>query len=272
MELVDYKRNFEGSTDRGPSKALWGDCPWGALQADPNIGFTFFDDFLNFSQHITDQNVQGYSSYIDTGVTIKQLAAYGGVAEIAGNDADNDQGYLVMGGDSGAPFVINDSYQSSLWFEARIKKASIADNACALLVGLIEPGVAAAATLVNDTGAIADKDFIGFHVDQADGEICDFTYRKSGQTAQVLLAQAATLVADTWVKVGFKYDWRAPTDRRISIFVDGVEKTTYGTAANVAAATFPDGELLTFIWGAKVGTAAESKAQIDWVRIAQLSP
>ena len=42
------------------------------------------------------------------------------------------------------------------------------------------------------------------------------------------------------------------------------------TAALIAAAAFPDAEPMAAVWCAKVGAAAESKAQMDWWRAVQL--
>ena len=122
MNKVTYAGDLTDGSDAanpGPSPSIWGDCPWGEAQVDPNVGFGFWDDFLNFAQHISDQSTQQYDSYIDTGVTIKSLAGViGGQVEIAGNDADNDEGVLSCY----APFVqVSDTAADAkrLWFEAR---------------------------------------------------------------------------------------------------------------------------------------------------------
>jgi hypothetical protein len=77
-------------------------------------------------------------------------------------------------------------------------------------------------------------------------------------------------VADTFVKLGFLYDPSAPPAKRIKVFVSNVEQSTYVTAANIAAATFPDGEELGFLFGMKMGSAVLAEAAIDWWAFAQL--
>lgn len=271
---VRHRQNLSSAdTRRGPSPNIWGDCPVKDIIENPGLGVYFFDDFLNLSQHVSDQDVQQYASYIDTGVTIKQLPVIGGVLEVAGNDADNDEGSITTGGNTGTLAVISDTSgeDRKLWFECRIKKASVSDNACAYFVGLAEEGLAGADTLVNDTGVLkTTADFIGFRVLHDNGEEIDFVYQKASQTPVEVIAAAASMVADTYIKLGFVYDPTAPTAKRIRIFVNNVEQSTYVTGANIAAATFPDAEELALLLATKVGAAAESKFQMDWWRLAQL--
>ena len=72
------------------------------------------------------------------------------------------------------------------------------------------------------------------------------------------------------MKLGLVYDPAAPSDRRVTFFVDGVDIGSYVTGTDIAAATFPDGETLGWIFATKVGSAAEVKANVRWVRFCQL--
>jgi hypothetical protein len=270
MQIVKYGGYNDG---RGPSAGLWGDLP-PDLGADPNCGFVVGDDFLNFSQHISAQDVQEYSSYIDTGVTMTQQATIttllneAGVMVMGGNDADNDEGVLATHG----PITqVSDTAGDAkkMWFEAKWKKASVADNALAVFIGLaFDNGSAVPVTntlcLTDDDGALGAFSFLGFHVDQANGDSMDFVFKAEGQTAVVVKSGVHVPVADTYVKLGFKYDPSAPPAKRIAIYIDGVEQTTYVTATQIAAATFPDAEPLGFTYCGKVGAAAEVLSQVDW--------
>lgn len=271
---------YNGRTDRRLSNRLWQEA-WREMDRnDPSSHYFDFDDFTNFPQHVSDQDTQKYSTYIDTGVTLKQKSTLDlgnskgvvrGELEVAGNDADNDEGSIQAGGNTGPEVVISDTAGSNklLIFEARISKASIDDNALAFAIGLAEPGKAGANALVDNTGEIADMDFIGFQVLHADGEIVKAVYRKAGQTKQVVAATALTMEAGVYYKMGFVYDPNESADYRIKFFVDNVDIGSYVTATNIAAATFPDGEALSRIFATKVGAAAESKAQMDWWGIFQ---
>ena len=280
MTDVRLKNNLgDANTDAwlGSSPALWGDCPLESIRNGRIGGIIFEDDFvsaLSLSAGAGD-SLAGYLAYGDTGVTMKAMAGVaGGILELAGNDADNDEG--VLSGGSPA-FVVSDTAgeDKKMWFEARVKKASIANNALGMFVGLAwdhGDGVSVAKTLclTDNDAALGAFSFLGFHVDQADGDAMDFVYKAEGQAAVVKIAGVHVPVADTWVKVGFVYDPAASADKRIRVFVNNQEKTTYVTATNIATATFPDAEPMAPVWAGKVGAAAESKAQIDWWRCIQL--
>jgi len=272
MKSVMVRHNLTTDTTRRPSPNIWADCPVLDLIENPERGLYFWDDFQNFPKHSTAQQVQKYASYIDTGVTIQQIATdrYG-VLQIAGDDADNDEGSITTGGNTGGLAVIGDSgAEGKLWFEARIAKSTIADNGKAFFVGLAEEGLAGADTLVNDTGAFADKDCFGFRVLQDNGEEVDLVWKKAGQTVQEV-ANIATMAADTYIKLGFIFDPSAPTTKRIRLFINNVEYTTYITGTNIAAATFPDGEELALLLATKVGTGSLTTTfNMDWWRLAQL--
>lgn len=268
--------SYRGSGDNGHrlSDAIWRD------PRVPNIeeiingqvdGWVLDDDFVKAPTFASATEEDGYTTYQDTGVTIKGATgseAQGGVLEIAGNDADNDEGSIQL---SHGPFVISDTAAEEFGFafEARIKKASIADNALGLFLGMAEPGFAVADALTDDDAVMADKDHIGFHTDQADGDALDFVYTKSGQTDTVQIAGVHTWVADTYVKVGFLYLPTNPGDKRIMVFVNGVEQSTYITATEIATADFPDGEELAPALATKVGADAEVKCYLDRWRAMQ---
>lgn len=284
MTRVMLKDNLGSErSDRWFSPNIWGDCPIEAIKNGTVIGRFFQDDFTGPCPN-TDAGLYegagespglGYLFYGDTGVTIKaQAGVEEGVVEVAGNDADNDESVMSTGSPS---WNISDTAADAkkLWFEARVKKASVADNACGMFVGLgwdHGDGVSVAKTLclTDDDAALGAFSFIGFHVDQANGDSIDFTYKAEGQTAVVTISGLDVVVADTFMKLGFVYDPDADTANRIPVFLNNVKQTTYVTGANIAAATFPDAEPMAMVWAAKVGTAAESKAQMDWWRAAQL--
>lgn len=271
---VEHRRNFSGAlTEPGISPNIWSNCPWGLIDDGVIPGRIFWDDFLNFPQHSSSQTTQLYSSFISTGVTIKATAQKYGEVEFAALDAADEEALITTGGNTGTLAIISDTAADArqLWFECRIKKSSVADNALAIFVGLAEEGLAAADTLVDTTGALADKDFFGFRVMHDNGEELDVAWSKAGDgVATQEIANIATLAADTYVKLGFIYDPLANPDKRIRIFVNNVEYVTAVTAAQIALGSFPDGEELALLLAAKSGGATEKKLQIDWWRLAQL--
>lgn len=269
---------------RGLSPALWDFNILDEIRSHRKNGVYFFDDFHNLSQHISDQNVQQYGSYIDTGVTIQSLAEIDaaatadnevcGICQIAGNDADNDEGVLATYGALGN-ISGTDSKKRPLWFEGRFRKASVADNGLGLFLGLAyDNGTLGPLTntlcLTDDDAALGAFSFLGFHQDLANGDSLDFVYKAEGQAQTVAISGVKALVADTWYRVGFKYDPNQTAAKQIAIFIDGVEQSTYVTETQIDTATFPDDEVLGLTWCTKVGTAAESKSHLDWWAFAQL--
>ncbi len=290
MTRVIPKRNLSAElTDRWFSPNVWGDCPIEAIKNGTVIGRFFQDDFAGPCPN-TDAGLYegagespglGYSFYGDTGVTMKaQAGAEEGVLEVAANNGDNDEGIMST---TSPAFIVSDTAGDAkkLWFEARVKKASITDEELGMFIGLgwdHGGGVSLAkenCLTDNEADLGADQSgnqysFLGFHVDLSDADTLDFVYQADSQAQTVKIAGLDTLETDTFVRLGFVYDPNAPATKRIAVFLNNVKQTTYVTATNIAAATFPDAEPMAMLWATKVGEAVEHKAQLDWWRGCQL--
>ena len=269
--LVQYKGLNDG---QGPSPNLWADLPRDIQ--DRNVGVSIWDDFLTAVSYSTNTEVisEGgvYTSYVDTSNTIANLVdETGGVLALTTDNTDNDETWLESGSATSVLGKISDTAgdDRKLWFEARVKVSEIADSKIDWFIGLAEEGLAAADT-ITDGDAMASKDFIGFRVLADDGDAIDAVYRKAGQAEQEVKSGAGVPVADTFIKLGFHYNPKAETAKRITFYVDGVEQNAYVTGTNIAAATFPDGEELCFLAGLKNGTGQVNEFAIDWWRYAQL--
>lgn len=272
---VTHARNLTGEiTDRFQSPAIWANFPWQEKLRDPTTYLDHCDDFHNLPDLSADANDDIYSSYIDTSNTIKMLATekMNGVCRLALDNTDNDGPVLQMGGGAGGCVMISDTAGDDLplWFEARWRKSSVADNGIAVFIGLAQEGLAADdGVLVDDTGVLTDVDHIGFNVAHDNGEELNFAFTKEGQTDTELLAAMDTLVASTWVKTGFKFDPDFDTSKRIKVFLNNSEQSTYVTGTQIAAATFPDGEEMAPTFAGKNGAAGATNLDLDWFRIAQ---
>ena len=145
MTRVLPKRNLSAEqTDRWYSPNIWGGCPIEAIENGTVRGRFFQDDFTGpcpntdagLFEGAGESKGLGYLFYGDTGVTMKaQAAVEEGVVEVAGNNLDNDEGTMSTVSPS---WIISDtaSEAKKLWFEARVKKASITDEALGMFVGL----------------------------------------------------------------------------------------------------------------------------------------
>lgn len=257
-----------GASERGLSGALWSRVPSHAL--DPRSAKFIYEEFDGFGGLVA-ANVGGYASplgwyksYEDTGGAIAPLAtSVNGVIEIATDGTDNDEIWLQHGSATSVFGKIDTAAGSNFMqiFECRINVDQIASGN--VFVGMGEEGLAAADT-ITDAGALASKDLIGFQSLEATPTVLDFVYRKAGQAAQVVKTGAHTLVADTFVKVGWVYDPKAPNANKVRAFVNGVELTSYITATNLAAATFPLAEEMSPLFGVKNSTTTAKKLRVDW--------
>jgi hypothetical protein len=260
-----------GNSGAGQSAGVWKDMPE-SIRTDRNVGYFWFDDFLHFQDPTTAKNYGPYK-VLDTGdCTLTEGAVAGGVLKLLTTTDNEDCGICL--GNGAAPFVISDTAGKKLWFEAKVKKSIITDAKAGFFVGLADE-TALAANFIADAGNdFGDNDLIGFWCDETDdstGAHVHFVYQITGQDFVTKIDTVATLTADTWVKLGFVYDPAAEDTKKIKIFVDGVEQSTYVTAANIAAATFPDGEELTPIFYANAASNDDVTASMDWWQIAQLA-
>lgn len=296
VQTISVRQNLGSAlTTRGPSPAIWWDCPEMAIRNGEIDGIADGDDFtsLLFEDTVVSTTVGNYREYIDTSNTIRLVAdtttTFGGQLALITDATDNDGPVIVRMGPNAAssalgPYMIGNSVGASfpLWFEARIKVASIADDVTALFCGLFQNAGAAGAAandgcLEDNTGDIVDsKSCIGFrtkHVNSGTAgtnALLDFVYQDSANTAPtVSIASVATLVADTFIKVGFKYDPKAPAANKIKCFINNIEQSTYITTALIDAAAFPENDALAFTLCQKNGSSAGGTLTIDWWKCIQ---
>lgn len=272
--------NHRGANTSGLSPRLWSRVTGTAMQSDGSKRLILVGDDFNApkaADTYTDVYSEvAYTSYIDTGGTLLGLAdEKGGVLALAMDNTDNDEIWMEAGDGTIQLGQISDTAGDDhlTAFECRVKFSSIVDGVCSFFAGLATPGLAAADTMTDDTGALAAaKSFIGFR-NLLDGDGVDCYYQAVSQTGVTSISDAHTLVADTFVKLGFLYDPSAPASKRITWYVDNVEQSTYVTATQIATATFPDAEALTFLFGYKntIGTTpSTTEGAIDWWAFAQL--
>jgi len=267
------------NSDVGQSPRIWGDCPADLLRNDFNAGFICADHFKAFHGSVSSNVGRyfgpdgGYVSYEDTSCSIAQLATErDGVVRLATTTTDNVEVWLMPGSATSVAALLSDSTLYKTWFEARVRFNSITDDKFGFFVGLAEEGLAAADT-ISDAGALADKDFVGFFRDEADGDQLDTVHNKAGAGGVTTVkadAAPSALVADTWVKLGLLYEPEHHDGARITYFVDGVALDDTIDASTFAAG-FPDGEELHALFGLKNATNELAQLDVDWWQLAQLN-
>jgi len=266
----------------GPSPRLWGRVFGAAMPPDGQKRlFLVSDDFaaVHNSGTVTDlvsehpyviyasdtsnHKVQGMADE-EGGVLQLYIDASASANEECGVEAGDAVGQLGQISDTSG-----DDHLTA--FECRLKVSSITTGKLALIAGLASPATAVDGGVIDTTGGPkADKAFIGFQILADDGDSMDFCYQGASQTRQDKITGVHVPVADTFVKLGFVYDPSAPASKRITVYVDNEEQSTYVTSTNIAAATFPDAEALTFICQMKgIAGSVALETAVDWWAFAQ---
>lgn len=283
---MDLFRKHQDQQGRGLTYDLWKNFPLMEIMAlrDLNVGYGVFPNLASFDSAVdaaagtVRYGSDGARTYEDADSYIKQLKEVGGGLRIF-NTTNNEEAWIQWGGDNGAPFRISDAAGEAreLVFEAAIRFNTVADDKGGFFIGLGEEGLAAADTIV-DAGTLADKDLIGFFRAEGDGDAIDIVYRKAGQALQTVKADWKTIAADTWYHVGFRYHqknrtvkfWFGTGDRSTTIMDVDTDNTI--TAADIAAATFPDAELLAPLAGGKSASADDTYMDVRLLACGQLAP
>ena len=253
-------------TGNGPSAIIWADCPVLEMILDPGRGDHVYDNFALSNI----ENGDGYQGLGDN-APVYVVDTLEGRLSVTSGGTDNDQSMLATTVDLGH---ISDGAGegAKLWFEARVKVSSIADMG--LFVGLAAEADAAVDFLDdNSADLVSTADCIGFHVLTASPTAVGTVYQKGGQTKQPVETGVHTLVADTYVKIGFVYDPdEAEASKRIRFYVNGAETATAVSATNIAAATFPDSVNMGLMLTTKTGEGVTKSLIVDWWRFAQVKP
>jgi hypothetical protein len=259
--VTNYDANLVApDTGAGPSAAIWKDCPIIQMQSDPSIGYYIFDDFVNAPDLATNvaagaAQVGMYSTFLSDGSAIGNAAEAGGAIFLNGSDS-NEAAILRAGG---AAFNLAAS-SKKMWFEARVKAGTISNDQNGFFVGLYEDVAMTATVPIAADGTLAAEVFAGFHRLEGDGDKLDVVHC-DGSTATTLSADAITLVADTYVKIGMVFEGDT-----ITFYENG---SSVGTLA-VGATEYPDATTMNPVI-AILGEATEATGvTMDWWRVAQL--
>lgn len=250
-----------GQSQRTVQTRMWQQLAGQALSPDGVArGNLLYDDFQTFYPVTVTtaagqlQPGNGYFAYIEADNTVGSIKPVadkmGGVIKLLTStdsaDGDNHDTVLGTNGNVGVLGKISDTAGSdkALVADFRFQLASVTDGDGSVFLGLGEKGLCAANTPIQDDSGhtLSDDDVIGFFIGEDDNDALKFVYRKNGGALQTVLTYGTALAKDTWYQAGFIYNPAAPSAKRIKIFIDNVEQSTYVTATNIAAATFPDGE------------------------------
>lgn len=262
------------ATNRGPSKDLWKGCP--ALELDHGVksGFLYWSDFLGTYVQVTGGVVAASTTLPDpwaaftnatTGSTVASavspIDATGAIVLASTTAQEGVHMGLHTAKNTTVPIDAL-SATNRVWFEGRVKVSGIATTESCLWFGLTKVGrLTTLGTIANLGAAPAAVDGIGFFKATVTAPAAIQTFTSNG-TATAVNASAGTFVANTYVKLGFRWDGPANIG---TFFVDGVADST---TVNLSTTQFPAGENLGLHIGFMGGVAATAQtATFDWVRL-----
>jgi hypothetical protein len=288
---MSNRPELPGNNPKGLSNALWANIPTDLIFGckDKGVGIGLYDDFDGFGPCGAISSTAGwfqsnginYLAYIDgdAGVmatpgvnvavptTTPAVDANGpGVIILTPDDDADDAVVLQAGGGVQMPFNVIQATAGLLVFETRFKVSAITASCTDLFIGLGGTGACANNGVGNDTsGTMASNNFLGFTREGTATSGLTFVIQRVSGTQQEH-ADVGTLVADTYIKAGFRFD---PLTKICSIWIDGV-KVHEVTAAQTAATPWPT-LFMNFIAEMKYQATAAHGLYIDWWGCAQLA-
>lgn len=268
MNTVQYKGSQNAGlldASRGPSQSIWSDCPILEILNGVVDGVYLFDEFENGPRVAAGAEAAygRYRGFADTGGLVADGDEVGGTLNLS-SDGDNEGASFRT---SCAAFQIKRGL-GKFWFEARVKSSTIADTKHGIFVGLMADNALTAIVPITAAGAIADVNIVGFHRLEGDGDYFDTIYKADGVTQVTVQADAAVIVADTYVKLGIVFD---PATNVLSFYRNGVKLATSYTVVAATGTDFPNDVRLGLVMAVLNATASTpGSSEIDWWRAAQL--
>lgn len=272
LNTIDFTLNGSTDSSRGPSDSIWGDYPALEIAANPGKGMHLFDDFVGPAGLITSPTTEAalvglpYSGFGSSGATITAGTALGG--EIILTEATDNEGVYLQS--KARAFQISAS-TGKFWFEARVKVSAITNNQIGFLLGMFDD---TAVTIIvplstaNPPIFATTGNFVGFWGREEDAGAVRTTYVADGVTSVVVQAAVHQFVADTYVKLGMKFE---PAEQnKLSFFVNGVKQSSTKTVPSNTGTDFPADVRLSPIIGHRLGASTSSLTTLDWWRAAQL--
>ena len=237
----------ESASGKGPSPALWSDCPWLALEYGAKEGFVYKNDFMGPIEPTDDKG------WAITNTTTGSIAA--GTTEQGGTIVFSSNGSTTSDDGIEAQLtncLVKPAAGKKIWFEARVKMNDATD--------LYFVGLAGVDTTLMAAGVVDDVvDKCGFYHEAAstDNYISAISSRLTSEEKDTDVGANAD---DTYVKLGFRIDGLS----NVEFYRNGVIVATCTDTSDIPNAVM----CLSAV--SKIEFAgANATLTWDWVRIAQ---
>lgn len=204
--------------------------------------FEFFNDFTKPTDYDTNDWTLTTTEAGAGSATEAIANAAGGVLVVTNDAADDDNDFFQS-----TKEIFKFVTGKALEFEMRFKILEVLQ--CDFVAGL----------QITDTTPLAVSDGIYFQKDDGDA-LLDFHATKNAVSTD--LTGLVSLVADTWIKIGFYYDGNS--DHGFQVYVNDVR-----VGSIVVTTTAPDDEELAVSFGIQNGQAVANVLSVDYIRVVQ---
>ncbi len=267
--------NAYGTTaGRGPSPAIWDNCPVLDYTLNPQLGTHYFTDFLDGIVVASTQSTAAaaalgttsdWAAFTATNPTITTLTDnHQGVVRISTTD-DNTDAMIAYPKTAHTAGMFKFIAGKKLWMEMRIAQNVVGDSEGTTFFGFAQQGLlSTGALLAANEGQMVDKDWVGFERIFGDGDMLDtrFNTESGGTSPSEVGGDVVLAVAGTFQKLG--------------IYCDGATVYFYNNGSRLAdsvaltAVDFPNAiELALYIGVQGAVGDATVYIDVDWARIAQ---
>jgi hypothetical protein len=271
FESID-NNSIGTAAGRGPSPLIWSTCPVVEYMINPQEGMVYFNDFTAGVVVANNKTAAqaAATGTVGAGITACTGATSGtaistlttdvnGVIKLESTTDNEDCVISLLGGQNTAGMV-RFTAGKQLWMEARVSVLNITNSKFNAFFGFAEEALTATGTLITTSDAMGDKDYVGFQRVFADGDMLDTVYATTSATATTVGADAVTMEAGTFKKIGLYCDGTT-----VYFYADGV---LLDDSVAIATDGFPDGEEMAWYAALMLGHGDTASIQIDWVRIA----
>lgn len=283
MNTMRYAGNLgSADTTRTPSPNVWKDCPVRDIQEGVRNGVYFYDDFQDFPLigTQTTQIAHGkYKVFATTGSSITRVSAVNSV-EIAGGalsatiDTDNDSASIAQ---SYPSYLLSGLTTTSgkLWFECCYAQNSLVTNLAGVFIGLaeVEQWTLATGVPFNGGDAITNSaSAIGFRIEEDGLGVIDTVYSdRATSFTNIGDADSALTAANTFIKLGMKYDPADKEGKAVRFYANNLELTNSLSNAALVALTNLDANALGLLFATVGDSAGTTFANyLKWWRVAQV--
>lgn len=280
MELVTVEGPNTNQNVRTPS--IWGRCPFDQILNGQVGGVALYEDFSTWNKTpgTTEGNwtgTTGWAQFTSGTATLTAIAptatTKAGIPSrgITIGTADDNGIHAYRAMSNG--FMLNRANQK-LYFEICLKKSSVANTILEFAAGFIETVAFDATHPFTTTAAtMSDNNMVILHSTESNGDAGNTEYTANGVTAVVVGTDELTFVADTFTKIGMKFEPRGDKfgAYTLSFYQDGTRLSSAKIIPDSNGTDFPTDVAMQPFFGIRnAAGSSPGTVSVKWLAAAQL--